>query len=42
MSEADRKRKKKKQMKNYNYKIKKLLNHLINCLEELENVCFNT
>ena len=26
-------------MKKYYYKIKNLLNHLINCVEELENVC---
>ena len=26
-------------MKNYYYKRKNLLNHLINCVEELENVC---
>ena len=28
-------------MKNYYYKRKNLLNHLNNCVEELENVCLN-
>ena len=28
-------------MKNYYYKRKKLLNHLIDCVEELEGVCIN-
>ena len=32
---------KKKYMKNYYYKRKKLLNHLINCVTELENICLN-
>ena len=32
---------KKKHMKNYYYKRKNLLNHLINCVEELESVCLN-
>ena len=40
MSDTDRKRKK-EHLKEYYYKRKKLLNHLINCVEELENVCLN-
>ena len=34
-------RNKEEYMQNYCYKIKKLLNHLINSVEELENISFN-
>ena len=40
MSDADRKREK-EYMRNYYYKRKKLSNHLINCIEELENISLN-
>ena len=33
--------KEKKYMKNYYYKKRYLLNHFINCVEELENICPN-
>ena len=39
MSHDDRERK--KYMRSYYYKRKNLLNHLINRVEELENVSFN-
>ena len=32
---------KKEYMRNYYYKRKHLINHLINCVEELENVSLN-
>ena len=32
---------KKEYMKNYYSKRKKLLNHLINCVKELENICLS-
>ena len=40
MSDAHRERKK-EYMKIYHHKRKKLLNYLINCVEELENLCLN-
>ena len=40
MPDADSERKR-EYMQNYYYKRKKLLNHLLNYVEELENVCLN-
>ena len=36
--ETQREKEKKEYMKNYYSKRKKLLNHLINCVKELENI----
>ena len=41
MSDQDENRERKKYAKNYYYKRRSLLNHLINCVEELENVTLN-
>ena len=38
---SDEDRKKKEYVKNYYYKRKTLLDHSINCFEELENVSLN-